>query len=196
MKRLNPKTNLPFKRGDLREDGLVFRAYRTGRVKKNGEFAEEWLTPAAFKKEKESRNRWDAINAERRKENRKRRYKVNSEQEKENNRRWRQANPEKLKKIFKLWRQNNPNKINSFSAKRRAAKLQRTPLWLTKKQLLEIQSFYTKAKEMESLTGVKHHVDHIVPLQGDNVSGLHVPWNLQVISATENINKGNKWHVD
>lgn len=70
---------------------------------------------------------------------------------------------------------------------------ERVPPWLTEAQKQEINDIYRKAREIERLTGVKHHVDHIVPLQGALVSGLHVPWNLQILSATENSRKSNRF---
>ncbi len=49
------------------------------------------------------------------------------------------------------------------------------------------------AKVLEKLTGEKYHVDHVIPLQGKNVSGLHIPANLQILTATANMKKGNKY---
>lgn len=68
-----------------------------------------------------------------------------------------------------------------------------TPNWLTDSMLSEIKNIYSERQRISEETGVVYHVDHIVPLQGDNVCGLHVPWNLQIISAEENLRKSNKY---
>jgi len=87
---------------------------------------------------------------------------------------------------------NNKIQYMSRSAHRRASKLQATPIWLNEIHKMQIQWFYSASKMMTETSGVKHHVDHIHPLQGDGFSGLHVPWNLRVIKAEENISKNNK----
>ena len=61
--------------------------------------------------------------------------------------------------------------------------------YLTKKQITKI---YKNCLKISEQTGVQHHVDHIIPLKGKEVCGLHVPWNLQILTATENISKNNK----
>jgi hypothetical protein len=94
------------------------------------------------------------------------------------------------------YRQTNRDKINANTAKRRATKLMATPTWLTKEEIDEIYEYYTCAQMFKLYTGQEYHVDHIVPLQGENVCGLHVPWNLQVISARENRIKSNKLMED
>lgn len=85
-----------------------------------------------------------------------------------------------------------PAKTNARSAQRRALKLQRTPKWLTAQHLVQIEIFYDAAHRLSKEFGIKMHVDHVVPLKGKYVSGLHVPWNLQVISEAENCAKSNK----
>jgi hypothetical protein len=110
----------------------------------------------------------------------------------ERNKNWRLNNPEKYKESNKKWRVNNPSVVRKLSADKRARKRFATPSWLSKDQKLEILATYRLAAELEITTGVKHNVDHIIPLSGENVSGLHVPWNLRVISAYENRRKHNK----
>lgn len=93
----------------------------------------------------------------------------------------------------KRYRNNNKGKCNAYGAKYRADKLKATPQWLDKKQLKEIENIYNKCKEISQKTGIQHHVDHIIPLNGNGVRGLHVPWNLQIISKHENLVKSNKY---
>jgi len=79
----------------------------------------------------------------------------------------------------------------AHAAKRRAAVRQRS-IGLTDEHVKQIEWFYEEAHRLTSETGVTHHVDHIVPLQGKEMSGLHAPWNLQVIPAKENLSKFTK----
>jgi len=104
-----------------------------------------------------------------------------------------QANREKLNAYARDYVQANPGKINAQSAKRRAARIQRTPNWLTPDDYHAIRTLYETAAALTESTGIKHHVDHIIPLRGKIVSGFHCPTNLQILTATENHNKYNKF---
>ena len=88
---------------------------------------------------------------------------------------------------------NNKSKAFAKSAKRRATKIQRTPPWLSEICLEEIKTIYKRAQLIKLFTGETWHVDHIIPLQGKTVSGLHVPWNLQILPAEDNLRKANKF---
>jgi len=76
------------------------------------------------------------------------------------------------------------------TAKRRADEIKACPPWADKKAIREI---YAECVELSNTTGVKYEVDHIVPLRGVNVCGLHIAANLQAIPATENRKKSNKF---
>jgi 5-methylcytosine-specific restriction endonuclease McrA len=105
---------------------------------------------------------------------------------------WRIENPdhENTKIVKRRWAKTHPERKYQDTANRRAAKLQRTPVWLNKGHQFEIDSIYELCSAYRQV-GFDYHVDHIVPLQGKSVSGLHVPWNLQIIHAKENLSKGN-----
>jgi hypothetical protein len=105
---------------------------------------------------------------------------------------WAHKNPEKIKEIRRKYVDKNKEKARARLAKRRSLKIKATPSWLTEEQLSDIKLAYEVAVELEKKTGIKYHVDHIVPLRGKNVCGLHVPWNLQAIPAEENLRKSNK----
>lgn len=80
----------------------------------------------------------------------------------------------------------------ALEAERRAAKVNATPLWLTVDQKRISKLIYADAKRMTKETGIAHEVDHIVPLVSPCVCGLHVHWNLAVITSEKNRRKGNR----
>ena len=135
---------------------------------------------------------WNEANKEKNAARNKAWHEANKEKVAASKKAWREANPEKAAARDKAWREANKEKVAAHKAKRRAAKLQRTPPWLTKEHHDQITSIYAERERITKATGIDHHVDHILPLQGKNVCGLHVPWNLQVLTATENISKSNK----
>jgi hypothetical protein len=72
---------------------------------------------------------------------------------------------------------------------RQTAKLSRTPPWAN---LDDIRLIYDAAAHLSKHCGIKMHVDHVIPLRGEHVSGLHVAENLQILPASQNIAKSNK----
>src|SRR5271165_3915827 len=105
-------------------------------------------------------------------------------------------NKPRILEYNKFYYRNHVLKFTFKSAKYRAAKLKRTPHWLTQEHWKQIEAFYIEAKRLTQVTGIPHEVDHIVPLQGKNVSGLHVPWNLQILTESQNCSKNNLTYSD
>lgn len=95
----------------------------------------------------------------------------------------------RYKKTHKV---NNPDMYKELVSLRRRRFRDATPTWLTAEQRMEIRLKYRLAIEKSRFTGIRHAVDHIIPLQGETVCGLHVPWNLEVIPQEENLKKFNK----
>ena len=90
------------------------------------------------------------------------------------------------------WRKENRAEVNAKATQYRAAKFKATPLWLTQTHKDQIELFYDASTRLIAELGVRFEVDHIIPLQGKDVCGLHVPWNLQVIPMVENRSKNNR----
>jgi hypothetical protein len=99
------------------------------------------------------------------------------------------------REVKRIWRKNNLGLVLADCANRRAAKIQRTPAWLTEFDKLKIKCLYQLAAMRNRESDQKWHVDHIIPLQGEFVSGLHVPDNLRVIPALDNMRKSNLYEV-
>jgi len=157
--------------------------------------------------EKAKRKIYRECNKQRSSEYNKKRYQDNIEYERERSKlkyiknkecillrgaKWREENIEHHREQCREWVKNNPEKALINVNNRRARKLQAIPLW---SNALEINKIYTQAKELEKNDGIKRHVDHIIPLKHDFVCGLHVHDNMRIITAHENMKKGNHYVI-
>jgi hypothetical protein len=97
--------------------------------------------------------------------------------------------------VNSTYRKENLDKHAAKETKRRAAKISRTPAWLTEDDHWMIEQAYELAALRTKMFGFAWEVDHVLPLQGKIVSGLHIPTNLQVIPATLNRQKNNRYEV-
>jgi hypothetical protein len=96
----------------------------------------------------------------------------------------------------RIYRQTNKAKVNALAKAYKVRKKNRIPKWVDKDHMWLIKEAYELAQLRTKQFGFSWHVDHIVPIQGELVSGLHVIENLQVIPAIENIKKKNKFEVE
>lgn len=141
---------------------------------------------------------WANKNKERSRETATAWNKKNAKKEAARARKYRAENKHVYKQSIANWRKKNAIRYKAYMAKaandRRAAELQAFPKWAKddKELVWVLKEIYELAALRTKMTGIKWHVDHIVPLRGKEVSGLHLPWNLQVIPAVMNFKKGNK----
>ena len=123
---------------------------------------------------------------------------------------WQKRNPEKIKQYnftnyskdpkkvvehVKRWAKKNPAKILARTRAHRIKTKMRFPKWLTADDLWMMEQTYELAALRTKVLGFPWQVDHILPLHGKLVSGLHVPYNLQVIPQADNVRKSNKFNV-
>jgi hypothetical protein len=106
---------------------------------------------------------------------------------------YRERNLDKERTRYNRYNKENPEVRAHHAALRRAKTKKATPAWLTKAQEGDIKKMYALAKKFEELCNIRYHVDHIVPLAGKDICGLHVPWNLQILPASVNLAKSNNY---
>lgn len=106
-----------------------------------------------------------------------------------------EANPEKRTQARKKWAAANPGKDTASKALNAQKRKKRIPTWLSEDDKWLVEQAYELAAIRSKIFGFKWHVDHVIPLNGKRVSGLHVPTNLQVVPWIENLKKHNKFEV-
>jgi len=104
---------------------------------------------------------------------------------------WYSKNKTRSAELGRSWRRQHPARALAIAQKRREIMVMATPSWLSEAQWDEMDGIYSMARDLTAETGEEHQVDHIWPLAGKNSCGLHVPWNLQILTGIENRKKGN-----
>lgn len=198
------------RRKDAIERGLD--RYFTGKPCKRGHLCFRYVSSNGCSQcVKDHHSVWRVKNKDKMAAKEKRWRENNSQKIKKLREKWAANNPEKNKQVLeaarKKWRINNKDKIakarkdwfarnegyRAAAAAKRRAREQKAMLNTISTQ--DFKAIYLECSKISRRTGVQHNVDHIVPLQGQNVCGLHVPWNLQVITAEQNVSKSNKWET-
>lgn len=133
---------------------------------------------------REANRAWVAAHPEKQREYQRKYFRENPETCRESGRKYRDANRDKWREKNRKYDAANPHRKVARTAARRARKIQATPKWA---DLKAIDAIYAEARRL----GLS--VDHIVPLRGKNVCGLHVPWNLQLLPLIENTRKNNRF---
>jgi hypothetical protein len=102
---------------------------------------------------------------------------------------WREANRARVRAVNLAYQKANPELVAVIKAARSPRVAQATPAWVDWRAVKQV---YSEAASLTRMTGIPHHVDHIVPIRGRNVCGLHVHNNLRAVPADVNRRKHNK----
>lgn len=100
--------------------------------------------------------------------------------------------PEEKRRLQAQFKQRNVDWVRADTSVRKRRHREATPKWITSDEKQRMRDLYVQARKLSQLTGERYVVDHIAPLRSDFVCGLHVPWNLRVITQEENLKKSNK----
>lgn len=168
-------TGKPCCRGHLAERRTVGRSC----LACNAEFRETYVAPPVPpEKHREYHRRW---------------YEKNKDQRRVTVAAWRESNKDKVREIDRRWAKSNRVKRYAKTAAYRAARRKAIPSWADRHAILAV---YAEAHRLSRETGIPHHVDHVVPLTGRTVCGLHVADNLRAVPASVNCRKRNAWPVE
>ena len=197
------------KRREAEDLGLV--KYNTGKPCKRGHFADRYVKSAqcvecvkiqssAWKfenpeKHSASMRKWIENNRELHGVRVKRWQSANKDKVRADAKAWIAANPDKVKAKRKRWIAKHPATYTALTVASVARRSKRVPKWLTSDDRWMMREAYKLAKLRTTMFGFVWEVDHIVPLRGEIVSGLHVPMNLQVIPKVDNRNKRNHYLI-
>ena len=196
------------KRREAKELGL--KIYNTGKPCKRGHLSDRYINGQCIECVKIQSQNWRASNPEKHKQAMKKWWENNKELHNVRVKRWQASNKEKTRLDAKAWcaanpdkvaaktkryRDLNPGKINAWSVANAAKRAKRLPKWLTDDDKWMLAEAYALAKLRTKMFGFEWEVDHIIPLQGKRVSGLHVPTNVQVVPKVVNRAKQNKYHL-
>ena len=197
------------KRQEAKDLGLD--KYNTGKPCKKGHFADRYVKGAKCvectklqsvawrienpEKHKESMRKWLENNRELHGTRVKRWQAANKDKVRMDAKAWVAANPDKVKAKTKRYIQRHPAAYTARSVASVAKRAKRVPKWLTSDDRWMMREEYKLAKLRTKMFGFVWEVDHILPLRGENVSGLHVPTNLQVIPKADNRAKRNHYLI-
>ena len=113
-----------------------------------------------------------------------------NQNQKELQRDWHKNHPAYSREASLRWHKRNKAKRRMIDATRRAAESNATVSWSNKDKIRKI---YENARQLELQDGIPRHVDHIIPIRGKLISGLHVHNNLQILPASDNLKKSNSF---